>query len=120
MKNRHCTPKTVFDGRVKCVAGYGIDMPFNKLVAVYVETFPGTEQSLSASQLNFQYADHDRATATEENLEGGKIFRYHGPKYNPSYWYSGDQHIEVFFYYPIPQMKDFVSYYIKRFPSTLQ
>jgi hypothetical protein len=40
--------------------------------------------------------------------------------YNSFFWYSGDKHVEVFFYTPIPQQEQFVTFYLKKFPSTVR
>ena len=118
MNNRHCGPKGLFDGRVMCYAGYGKSIS-EQGVAVSIETFPGTHENLLAFQWRPSYTDHEKATVTDEMRLGNTILSYHGPMYDSYLWYSGEKHVEVFFYHHIPQESQFVSYYLQRFPSSL-
>ena len=118
MKNKHCGPRLEFSGRVMCAAGYGSET--KELVAVYIEEWPEEEQSTKPPTWKPAYTDHKEATVTEESRPDGKVLRYRGPQYNSFYWHSGDKHVEVFFYYPIPQEEQFVSYYLAKFPSSFQ
>jgi hypothetical protein len=118
MKNRHCGPRLEFSGRVICASGYGTET--KQLVAVYIEEWPGSEPSLRPTDWKPQYTDHDKATVSVEIRPGGQVLRYNGPQYNSFMWFSGDKHVEVFFYEPIPAQEQFVSFYLKHFPSTLQ
>lgn len=119
MNNKHCGPQLSFSGRVMCAAGYGASISEER-VAVYIETYPGTHENLQASQWRPTYTDYKQATMTEEIRLKSKILCYHGPMYDSYLWYSGEKHVEVFFYHHIPQESQFVSYYLQRFPSTLQ
>jgi hypothetical protein len=113
-----CGPRLEFSGRVMCSAGYGTQSNF--LVAVYVEEWPGSEQSVKPTDWKPQYADHDKAIVSVEVQPGGQVLRYHGPQYNSFFWFSGEKHVEVFFYHTIPEHEQFVSFYLKQFPSTLR
>jgi hypothetical protein len=115
MENKHCGPRLEFSGRVMCAAGYGSTA--KQLVAVYIEEWPEEEQSAKPPAWKPEYTDHKDATVTVESRPGGNILRYRGPQYDSFYWHSGDRHVEVFFYYPIPQEEQFVSYYLANFPS---
>lgn len=119
MNNKHCGPQLSFSGRVMCAAGYGASIS-EELVAVYIETYPGTHENIQASQWRPTYTDYKQATVIEEMRFGSKILCYHGPMYDSYLWYSGEKHVEVFFYHHIRQESQFVSYYLQRFPSTLQ
>jgi hypothetical protein len=90
------------------------------LQSVQIEEEPGRPQSIKLTDWKPQYTDHDKATESAEERPGGKIFRYRGPQYNSFFWFSGEKQVEVFFYQPIPEMEQFVSFYLKRFPSTLR
>jgi hypothetical protein len=118
MKNKHCGPRLEFSGRVMCTAGYSSET--KQLVAIYIEEWPEEKQSTRPPVWKPPYADHEEAKVTEELRADGKALRYQGPQYNSFYWYSGDRHIEVFFYYPIPQEEQFVSYYLAKFPSNFR
>ena len=118
MKNKHCGPRLQFTGRVMCAAGYGSET--KQLVAIYIEEFPEEEQSTTLPVWKPQYTDYKEATVAEELRPDGKVLRYHGPQYDSFYWHSGDRHVEVFFYYPIPQEEQFVSYYLAKFPSNFR
>jgi len=113
-----CGPRLEFSGRVMCGAAYGTKSNF--LVSVQIEEWPGSAQTLKANDWKPQYTDHDKATVSAEDRPGGKVLRYRGPQYNSFFWFSGDQHVEVFFYHPIPELEQFVSFYLKRFPTTPQ
>jgi hypothetical protein len=118
MKNKHCGPRLEFSGRVMCAAGYGSET--KELVAVYIEEWPEEEQSTKPPTWKPAYTDQKEAAVTEELRPDGKVLRYRGPQYNSFYWHSSDRHVEVFFYYPIPQEEQFVSYYLAKFPSSFQ
>lgn len=119
MSNKHCDPRGIFDGRVMCSAGYGASLS-NEQVAIYIETFPGTHENFEAFEWHPTYTDHKQATVTDEVRLGSKILYYHGSMYDSYLWYNGEKHVEVFFYHHIPEESQFVSYYLQRFPSTLQ
>lgn len=119
MSNKHCGPQEMFSGRVMCSAGYGASLS-EELVGLSIETFPGTHENLQSFEWHPAYTDHKKAAVTEETRLGSKILCYHGPMYDSYLWYSGEKHVEVFFYHHIPQESAFVSYYLQRFPSTLQ
>jgi len=118
MKNKHCGPRLEFSGRVMCAAGYGSET--KELVAVYIEEWPEEERTAKPPDWRPQYTDYKQATISEEMRPQGKILRYRGPQYNSFYWYSGDRHVEVFFYYPIAQQEQFISYYLAKFPSNFR
>lgn len=113
MKNKHCGPRLEFSGRVMCTATYGTKTE----VAVLIEEWPDSEQSTVPPPWNPSYRDHEEAIVTEEQRPNGKVLRYHGPQCNSFFWYSGDRHIEVLSCYPVPQLEQFVSYYLAKFPS---
>lgn len=117
-KNKHCGPQLEFSGRVMCFAGYGTET--EQLVAVHIEQWPESEQSTVPPPWNPGYRDHEYATVTEEQRPHGKVLRYHGPQCNSFLWYSGERHVEVLSCYPVPQLEQFVTYYLERFPSTFQ
>jgi hypothetical protein len=118
VQNKHCTPRDAFSGQVMCVSGYGTET--KQLVAISIGEFPGSSQLLKPTDWKPQYTDHAQARVRAEMRPGGQILRYQGPMYNSFFWYSGDKHVELFFYKPIPQQEQFVSYYLKKFPSTLR
>jgi len=118
MNNKHCGPRLEFSGRMMCASGYGSQM--KQLVAVYVEEWPGSAKSIEATDWRPQYTDHAESRVNAEIWPGGgRILHYQGPMYNSFFWYSGEKHVEVFFYHSIPQRDQFVSYYLEQFPSTL-
>ncbi len=117
-KNKHCGPRLEFSGRVMCAAGYGTET--EQLVDVLIEEWPESEPSTAPPPWNPSYRDHEHATVTEELRPHGKILRYHGPQCNSFFWYSGDRHVEVLSCYLVPQLEQFVSYYLAKFPSTFQ
>ena len=117
-KNKHCGPRLEFSGRVMCTAGYGTET--EQLVAVLIEEWPDSEQSTVPPPWDPSYRDHEHATVTEEQRPHGKVLRYHGPQCNSFFWYSGDRHIEVLSCYPVPQLEQFVSYYLSKFPSNFR
>lgn len=118
MKNKHCGPRLEFSGRMMCASGYGTQM--KQLVAIYVEDWPGSAKSIEPTDWRPQYTDHAESKVSAEGWPGGgKILHYQGPMYNSFFWYSGEKHVEVFFYHPIPEQDQFVSYYLQQFPSTL-
>lgn len=119
MKKKQCGPRLSFDGRVECGAAYGSEAR-EFLAAVHVDEFPELEHSTKPPAWNPSYTDHNEAKITEESLPDGKVLRYRGPQFNSFYWESGDRHIEVFLYQPIPQEEQLVSYYLKKFPSNFQ
>ena len=80
----------------------------------------GSLPSLKPTDWKTPYTDHAQARVSVEVRPGGQILRYQGPMYNSFFWYSGDTHVEVFFYTPIPQQEQFVAFYLKKFPSTLR
>ena len=112
---KQCGPRLEFSGRVMCGAAYG--SVTKTLATVHIEEFPEEEESTIPPAWKPAYSDHEEATVNEESRPGGKILRYRGPQYNSFYWQSGDRHVEVFFYYPIPQQEQFVSYYLGKFPT---
>lgn len=119
MKNKHCGPRLSFSGRVMCGAAYSSE---TKEIAatVQIEEFPEEDPSSKPPPWNPSYTDYKEAKIAEDSLPDGKILRYRGPQSNSFFWESGDRHIEVFFYQPIPQQEQLVSYYLKRFPSNFQ
>jgi len=119
MKKKHCGPRLRFSGRAMCGAAYGSETR-EFVAAVQIEEFPEEERSIKPPQWNPGYTDHKEAKITEESLGDGKVLRYQGPQFNSFYWYSGNRHVEVLFYPPIPQQEHFVSYYLKKFPSNFQ
>jgi hypothetical protein len=84
------------------------------------EEWPEEEQSTKPPAWKPDYTDHRQATVTVESRPDGKVLRYSESQYNSFFWHSGDRHVEVFFYYPIPQEERFVSYYLTKFPSNFQ
>jgi hypothetical protein len=118
VQNRQCSPRDAHSGQVLCVSGYGTET--KQLVAVLIGEFPDSAQSLKRTEWKPSYTDHAQARVSLETRPGGQILRYQGPMYNSFFWYSGDKHVEVFFYKPIPQEEQFVSFYLKKFPSTLR
>jgi hypothetical protein len=114
-----CGPRMVFSGRVHCSAAYGGKMR-TPLATVSIEEFPEEPQSAKAPAWAPRYADHANATVSEEALADGVVLRYRGTQYNSFLWYSGDLHVEVFFYHEIPEQDGFVSYYLKKFRSNFQ
>ena len=119
MKRKQCGPRLSFDGRVECGAAYGTEAK-ESLAVVHVDEFPELEHSTKPPAWNPGYTDHNEAKIAEESLPDGKVLRYRGPQFNSFYWESGDRHIEVFLYQPIPQQEQLVSYYLKKFPSNFQ
>jgi hypothetical protein len=119
VKNKHCGPRLRFSGRVMCGAAYGSETK-ELLATVQIEDFPEEETSNKPPPWNPSYTDHNEAKIREESLGDSKVLRYQGPQFNSFYWYSGKRHVEVFFYMPVPQQEQFVSYYLKRLPSNFQ
>jgi hypothetical protein len=119
VKNKHCGPRLRFSGRVMCGAAYGSETK-ELLATVQIEEFPEEETSNKPPPWNPSYTDHNEAKIREESLGDSKVLRYQGPQFNSFYWYSGKRHVEVFFYMPVPQQEQFVSYYLKRLPSNFQ
>lgn len=119
MKNKHCGPRLSFSGRVMCGAAYSSERK-EFAATVQIEEFPEEEPSSKPPPWNPSYTDYKEAKIAEESLPDGKILRYRGPQFNSFFWESGDRHIEVFFYQPIPQQGQLVSYYLKKFPSNFQ
>jgi hypothetical protein len=121
MKNKHCGPRLKFSGRLMCAAGYGSDTPIiRELVAIYIEDWPGSAKSILPESWRPQYTDHAEASVSTDVWQGGgKLLHYKGPMYESFFWYGGENHVEVFFYQPISERNDFVSYYMQRYPSTL-
>lgn len=120
MDSKSCGPRLAFDGSVRCVAWYGSDaLVMNPLVSVYIEEIPGSATSI-APDWRPRYADQSEATVSAELWPGGgKFLHYKGQMYESYFWYSGDRHVEVFFYHPTSERDEFVSYYMRRYPSTL-
>ena len=118
IKNKHCGPRLEFSGRVLCFAGYGTET--EQLVVIHIEEWPDSEQSTVPPPWNPSYRDHEQAIVTEEQRPNGKVLRYHGPQCSSFFWYSGDRHIEVLSCYPVPQLEQFVSYYLAKFPSNFR
>lgn len=118
VQNKHCSPRDEFSGQVLCVSGYGTET--KQLVRISIGEFPGSPPSLKPTDWKTPYTDHAQARVSVELRPGGQILRYQGPMYNSFLWYSGDKHVEVFFYTPIPQQEQFVAFYLKKFPSTLR
>jgi hypothetical protein len=117
--NALCGPRLVFEGRVLCYAAYGGKKP-TPLVTVSIEEFPEEPQSTNPPTWAPQYTDHTNATVSEETLADEVVLRYRGTQYNSFLWYSGQRHVEVFFYHEIPEQERFVSYYLKKFRSNFQ
>lgn len=118
IKDKRCGPQLAFSGRFSCGASYVSGTLW--LAWVSVETFPDSPATTQPPPWNPPYGDHEQATVTEEARPHGKVLRYRGPQYNSFFWYSGQRHVEVFFYHPIPQMEELVSYYLGKFPSSLR
>jgi hypothetical protein len=119
MNKKQCGPRLSFSGRVMCGAAYGSKTK-EFVAVVHVEEFPEEEHSAKPPAWNPDYTDHKDAKITEESLPDGKLLRYRGPQFNSFYWHSGNRHVEVFFYQSVPQQEQFVSYYLKKFPSNFQ
>jgi hypothetical protein len=124
MEGSSCGPRLEFTGRLRCTAGYGMQS-HTVVVSVSIEEFPGeelpgAEQSINPEKWKPPYTDHEQATVNSETRAGGKILRYQGPQYNSYFWLSGNKHVEVFFYHPIPEREQFVSFFLGNFPSSLQ
>jgi hypothetical protein len=116
--NKGCGPQLAFSGRFSCGAGYASGTLW--LASISVETYPDSPATSEPPPWNPQYTDHEQATVGEEQRPGGNVLRYHGPQHDAFFWYSGQRHVEVFFYRPIPQMEEFVSYYLEEFPSSMR
>ena len=128
MANRHCGPPLGWDGSVECAAGYGSTA--KQLVEVYIEQRPeGWNGQHESSHVD------KPVSVTEVTRVGGKVFRYEGRWYSgvqnadgsnsryehqsTSYvWFSGSSLVEVYFYDPIPQQEQFLTYYLEKFPSS--
>jgi hypothetical protein len=124
MDGSSCGPRLEFTGRLRCTAGYGMQS-HTVVVFVSIEEFPGeelpgAEQSINPEKWKPPYTDHEQATVSSETRAGGKILRYQGPQYNSYFWLSGNKHVEVFFYHPIPEQEQFVSFFLGNFPSSLR
>jgi hypothetical protein len=118
MTNKHCGPRLELSGRIMCASGYGTQL--KQLVAVYIELWPGSAKSIEARDWRPQYTDYAESIVNAEVWPGGgKILHYQGTMYNSFFWFSGERHVEVFFYHQIPERDQFVSYYLTQFPSTL-
>lgn len=118
IRAKGCGPQSAFSGRFSCGGSYGSGTLW--LASISVETYPDSPATTQPPPWNPSYTDHEQATVTEEARPNGNILRYRGPQYNAFYWYSGQRHVGVFFYHPIPQMEEFVSYYLGKFPSSLR
>jgi len=105
-----------------CGAAYGNEakVAVTPIATVQIEEFPEEEPSTKPPPWNPSFTDHNEAKITEESLGDGKVLRYKGPQFNSFYWHSGNRHVEVFFYQPIPQQEQLVSYYLKKLPSNFQ
>jgi len=122
IQGKHCGPRLKFSGRVMCGAAYGNEakVAVTPIATVQIEEFPEEEPSTKPPPWNPSFTDHNEAKITEESLGDGKVLRYKGPQFNSFYWHSGNRHVEVFFYQPIPQQEQLVSYYLKKLPSNFQ
>ena len=131
MNNKRCWPRDVFSGRVMCTSGYGTTA--RQLVAVSIEQWPDTENPRKL--LESRHVEN-QTNVTEEERRGGRVMRFQGKWYsevqradgsrqqyqhktNSFVWWSGDRLVDIFFYDPISEQERFVSYYLGRFPSSL-
>jgi hypothetical protein len=130
MKDGHCNPQVLYDGRVTCGGGYGVRPKW--LAAVYFERWPeGAKKPETWSHLTTPIA------VTEEVHSNRNILRFDGKWYSGlqgadgksvsyehnsrSYvWCSGNTLVEILFYDPTPQQEEFLSYYLGKFPITSQ
>lgn len=118
--NQGCGMLDIFTGHFHCGANYG-PKEYVFWVAVGVDEWPDSESARSYFPVEKpQFTDYKEATVKDEVLPGGKIRLYEGPQYIAAYWVSKNKFVQVFFYRPIPEQREFIAHYLAEFPSTLQ
>ncbi len=128
MSNKHCGPRILFDGLLRCAASYRHTLSDG--ATVYVQLWQKAEAKPPL------ISPWNEKSGSEELHSGGKVMRFPGHTYTGIQradgtpvtiehksvafaWYSGNVLVEVSFFDPKPEQEQFISYYLGRFPSTL-